>query len=314
MDTYLNVLLGVLRNGRTGVRPTRESVGSLTESLNSNGLPPSPARQPTVVEDVIRRCHSNSVECYRAFARSITGARLRERADLFLCDTGDSNPLGNVAWVLLPPPNAERTITEVREFFAESGVRWILLALPEHAPALVDPAQKMGLHREGVFPGMLLDPITPQLAGPSGSLDVRPVRTEADLHAFDVGEARSYGVAQIAPEPRLLGVENITMFVGYLDGAPVSVAALVRSDRIAGIVAVGTVPEARGRGFAQQVVGRAVETGRELGCTQSFLWATDRGRHVYAKMGFRRVLDYPVWTLTEFPLPPEDYPVRSPNR
>jgi GNAT superfamily N-acetyltransferase len=311
MNAYLNVLArgtAILVKGRPEVREIRFPRGP--NPLTRTGFPER-REGADVVEDVIRRCHLNSVESYRAFARSISGARHRERDSLFLCDTGDPNPLGNVAWVVRPPSNADATISEVRDFFAASGVRWILLALPEVADALAGAARRAGLVREGVFPGMLLDPIPLRMVEGSSPLEVRPVRTEEELHAFDVGEARAYGVSQFPPEPRLLKVENITMFVGFLDGAPVSVAALVRSHGIAGIVAVGTVPEARGRGFARRVVGRAVEVGRELGCGQSFLWATERGRHVYAKMGFRKVLDYPVWTLPEFPLPPEDYPVRE---
>jgi len=265
-----------------------------------------------VAPETIRRCHANSVECYRAFARAITGARIRESDDLFLSDSGDTNPLGNVAWVLRPPADAGRAMAKVRDFFAVTGVPWIVLAVPESARSVNECAPLAGLRYEGLYPGMLLDPLLPLPAGDSGKFNVRPVRSEEELHSFDSVEARAYGVALIAPEPRLLGVTNLTMFVGYLDGVPQAVAGLVVSDRIAGIVAVGTVPEARGRGFAQKVVQEAVEVGRQRGCTQSFLWATERGRHVYGKMGFRKILDYPVWTPTDRPLPLDTLPVRDP--
>jgi GNAT superfamily N-acetyltransferase len=261
-----------------------------------------------VEKDVVRRCHANSVESYRAFAGGITGARVRERSELFACDTGDTNPLGNVAWILGPPTDVGRTLREIRDFFAVSGVPWILLALPEVSEVVKGAARDQGFRREGVYPGMLLDPI-PTRVEESGGLDVRPVRSEPELRAFDTVEARAYGVGQVTSEAKLLTVPNITMFVGYLDHVPKSVAALVVSEKMAGIVAVGTLPEARGRGFAQRVVGKALEVGRDLGCERSFLWATARGRHVYAKMGFQKIFDYPVWSPPGSQLPPEDLPV-----
>jgi N-acetylglutamate synthase-like GNAT family acetyltransferase len=93
------------------------------------------------------------------------------------------------------------------------------------------------------------------------------------------------------------------MYLGYDGEEPVSLAALIVAHRIGGIAYVGTVPEARRRGFAEGVVWRAIADARQFSCDAAYLWATPMGRAVYEGMGFRRILDYRIWSAPHSPLP-----------
>ena len=79
---------------------------------------------------------------------------------------------------------------------------------------------------------------------------------------------------------------------------------------LAGVAYIGTVPEARRRGFAQALVGRILSDGRGQGCEAAYLWATPMGYGVYARMGFERILDYEIWSSPGNPLPPS---IRGPS-
>jgi ribosomal protein S18 acetylase RimI-like enzyme len=93
--------------------------------------------------------------------------------------------------------------------------------------------------------------------------------------AYARREARALG-------DRLLGVRS-------RDGALVAIAKLRSDGRTAQVEDVYTVPEARGRGFARAVVGRAANIAREAGHELIFIVADDAGwpKRLYERLGFR---------------------------
>jgi GNAT superfamily N-acetyltransferase len=97
------------------------------------------------------------------------------------------------------------------------------------------------------------------------------------LVAFGHREARMLG-------DRLLGVRSG-------DGRLVAISKLRSDDRTAQIEDVYTVPEARGRGFARALIGRAVELARDAGQEFVFIVADDSGwpKLLYERLGFRPV-------------------------
>jgi GNAT superfamily N-acetyltransferase len=58
---------------------------------------------------------------------------------------------------------------------------------------------------------------------------------------------------------------------------------------------VATLPEARGRGLARALVAHALADGRERGRTTSTLQATDMGRPVYERLGYRSLGEIQMW-------------------
>jgi GNAT superfamily N-acetyltransferase len=75
-------------------------------------------------------------------------------------------------------------------------------------------------------------------------------------------------------------------YVGYLDGQPVSCAALLLADGVAGIYWVGTVPGARGKGCGTAMVRRLLDDARAAGCGLAVLQATADGLGLYRALGF----------------------------
>ncbi len=81
-------------------------------------------------------------------------------------------------------------------------------------------------------------------------------------------------------------------FTGYLDGEAVAVSSLVMTDGMAGIYAVATLPHARKRGIGTAMTVHALSEGKRRGADIAVLQATDMGRPVYEKIGFRKIFDY----------------------
>jgi GNAT superfamily N-acetyltransferase len=58
---------------------------------------------------------------------------------------------------------------------------------------------------------------------------------------------------------------------------------------------VATLPEARGQGLASALMGHALADARERGRTTSTLQATDLGRPVYERLGYRSLGEIQMW-------------------
>jgi GNAT superfamily N-acetyltransferase len=250
------------------------------------------------------RCHENSIESYRVFARTTPGGRIEERDGLVLIDSRATDSMGNVAIVTLPPLDAAHLIAEAAAFFAADREPWILFALPDAAQEVEGPARHRGLRDEGWFPGLVLDPIPPDIPRRPEGVEVRQVRTLEELQAFERAASRAYEVESGPVYDRWLSYPGFSFHLAYHRDEPVATATLVASHGVAGIVYVSTVPEARRRGFGRAAVWAAIEAGREQGLRTSSLWATPMGRPMYEKMGFRTVTSYRIWSPPEYPLPP----------
>ena len=83
------------------------------------------------------------------------------------------------------------------------------------------------------------------------------------------------------------------MFVGWQGAEPVAIAAGYRDGPTTGVMGVGVVPAARGRGIGSAATVRAARafTGADL----AWLHPSDEARPMYARLGFEQVSEWEVW-------------------
>lgn len=77
------------------------------------------------------------------------------------------------------------------------------------------------------------------------------------------------------------------LYLGRLDGEPVSTSAVLFADGVAGIYWVATREAARGRGFGTAITQAPLLLARERGYRVGILQATPMGRPIYERLGFR---------------------------
>jgi GNAT superfamily N-acetyltransferase len=92
--------------------------------------------------------------------------------------------------------------------------------------------------------------------------------------------------------PHLLDRPESVVYVGYLDGSPVVSGLGWRSGRTIGVYSIATVESARRRGFGAAMVARVVADGATAGCDVAALQASEMGRPIYERLGFRTVVRY----------------------
>jgi GNAT superfamily N-acetyltransferase len=85
----------------------------------------------------------------------------------------------------------------------------------------------------------------------------------------------------------LLDRPECVMYVGYAEGAPVVSGLGWRTGRTIGVYAISTIPAARRRGYGAAMTARVVTDGLAAGCEVAVLQASEVGRPIYERLGFR---------------------------
>ena len=89
------------------------------------------------------------------------------------------------------------------------------------------------------------------------------------------------------------------LYAARLEGEPAAVLMVHDHDGDAGIWAVATLPAARGRGLSRALLAHALADARERGCETSSLEATQLGRPVYERLGYRALGVVEMWERRE---------------
>jgi GNAT superfamily N-acetyltransferase len=151
---------------------------------------------------------------------------------------------------------------------------------------------------EASTPGMVAFPIDHDLIGRASppELEIRRV-TDAggiDVHCRVVtaGFGSDPAVALGTVCPDLLGRGDCVVYVGHVDGSPVVSGLGWRTGRTIGVYSIATVPSARRRGFGAAMTARVVADGVAAGCDVAALQASEMGRPIYERLGFRTVIRY----------------------
>jgi hypothetical protein len=228
------------------------------------------------------------------------GGRVLRRDDLAAVDVGRPTFGENVATLLAPlfPEDADEVLSALDDFYrfssgANSGSVFLFSPWPtpdlrphgwtlvEHPPLMLRPA------------GGVLPPVLP-------GLRIEEVRDEAGLRAFEIAIVRGFSSSELeALGPGMVfgaGILNdgrLRLWVGWEGDRPVSAAAAFVAAGINDVTIVGTVPEARRRGYGAALTWRATLADPTL---PALLISTEEGRPVYEQMGYTSLFRFTLWS------------------
>lgn len=195
--------------------------------------------------------------------------------------------------------SAAAGIEEVKAFFGRIGVpfRWFFgsTTMPTDLP---DRLSAAGLTQLSNTPGMALDIATMRDEPPTAAgLEVREVADAADFEAwlrvcvesfpFDPVIAAAWRAVHA---PLGFGdASTLHNYIGWLNGRPVAVSAILYGQETAGIWNVGTMADVRGQGIGRETTLAALRDARERGYRLSVLGSSPLGFPVYSRIGFVEV-------------------------
>jgi ribosomal protein S18 acetylase RimI-like enzyme len=146
-----------------------------------------------------------------------------------------------------------------------------------------------------LMPGMALHPIDDETA-PPGELEIRRVdgKTALDDHirVAAVGFELDESLIRSFLDPRLLDDHDTAFYVGYVEGEAVVVGAGLQSGRTIGVYNIATTHAARRRGYGAAMTRHVAAAGRAAGCDVAALQASEMGRPIYERLGYRTVVRY----------------------
>lgn len=233
-----------------------------------------------------------------AFYRVVATAPGLSRVDLGAVTTftsGLPHPLlnGVVARRRFEPGTEQERLDEALAPLEEARIPYLWWCGPSVWSEALDQALAARGVQAELLPGMHHD---------LGHVPVAPLPSDAELRVGDrcpLDEFTRVMVAGFGLPEELVDTftavlahfdpDRLVNVVATLDGAPVGCGSLWLTGATAGLYNIATVVPARGRGVGHAVTAALMAIGRERGCRESVLVASELGEPVYRRLGFERV-------------------------
>jgi ribosomal protein S18 acetylase RimI-like enzyme len=198
-----------------------------------------------------------------------------------------------IAW---QAPGAAALIAELAE---DPALPMLVLLSPSAARELAGREAEFGFADAGILPLMALD--SDEVAPPPvpSGLSFRAAATSADMartcelvsQAFELAPGP---LARAFPDAMLQRTDT-TIHLVEQDGEIRSSVMVTRHGRRAGIWSMATPPGLQRRGLARGLLVEAMRSERSRGISTFLLFATEAGRPLYDRLGFREVEQARVW-------------------
>lgn len=248
-----------------------------------------------VTATLAERADANYFHSWHIIDGAAAGGEVLERDGLLLVSSALPVAWLNLAFVTRPLADPAAAIARAAAFFDERSLPFVVRIREGVDIAAERACEAHGLPFSDMVPGLVQAPI----AGaplPLAHLEVRAAANDADMQDHRKVMSASFGfpilMAVNLLRTQLIDAAGCEFYVGYLDGKAVASSALMASDGVAGVYNVGCVPDARKQGLGEAMTWHAVRRGRELGCDVASLQASEMGRPIYERMGFRLVAPY----------------------
>lgn len=253
--------------------------------------------------DAVEIAEDSFVTAGRLFAELAPTAIVDERDDVLHVHTGAGLATFNPTVVLDLPGDVAGLLDAASEFHRRhESPAWVIAVREPDVDAFAPAATAAGFDVAEEQPFMVLDSI-PEADLPGGltvrrASDLSDVRLHFELisRAFDMPiEAIEIIISEALVD------ERAPIFIGEVDGEPVTTSMLVVSDgagvTAAGVYDVATLATHRGRGLGAAMTAHAADVGRrERGCEVATLQSSPMGLSVYESMGYRTVTRWQMWT------------------
>jgi GNAT superfamily N-acetyltransferase len=207
-------------------------------------------------------------------------------------------PFFNVATVTGAALSTERlqaAAEQARAWAADKGVPWLLLVTSEALDSDADAAtalEEKNYATVMVLTGMLASEVGRAERVPEGldlKLAAEPGTCESVLNINAVAYGMSFDVGQPVWGVPSFWQDHVGV-VGSVDGEAVSCAAIFEVEGHHYVAMVATLPDRQRKGYADAAMRYALEAARQRwGALPTFLHATDAGRPVYERMGYKAV-------------------------
>jgi ribosomal protein S18 acetylase RimI-like enzyme len=180
---------------------------------------------------------------------------------------------------------------------AAAGAPYNVTVRADDHVGFVELATSRGLTRTRTIPLMvhespsdILDDTSPEM------LSIRmlaPEESDASVEICAASFSMPIEIARQMTPNDLFRLGGVRCYIGEFGERPVATAVGMTTGDVVGIFNVGTLEDARGRGFGSALTVRAIADGVAQGATWAYLQSSEAGFPIYRRLGFETV---EVWT------------------
>ena len=178
---------------------------------------------------------------------------------------------------------------------------------PHVAASLSPRAEQLGFTPLGEMPLMVLQPKTALTV--AGDCTIRRATGLPAVEATVAMLTRSLAPSTDLPIEAFmrtldfeLMADAVGIFIGSIDGLPMSTVTAVRTGETVGIWRMATPREFQRKGIGRALLAQVINQYRELGASRFYLTASEMGRPLYESLGFETIGHCTGWGLEPSPV------------
>ena len=238
-------------------------------------------------------------EAWASLLRGHPGTTVQLTSHGWLALSGEPVPDFNLVYVD-EGPAAEEQLREFGQVIRERALPVLVLLARAVADQLAPTARELGLEYVGTLPLMVYQVEGAPTERPSSEpYQVEQVSGEEDLRAVHQLLVSAFGLPldSIARfyAPSLLAVPDARIFLTRRLGQPISTVTTTGAGEIVGIWSMATPPEQQRQGAGRATLEAAMAYHRAQGTSIFYLGATEAGKPLYERTGFRTLEETPIW-------------------
>ena len=240
--------------------------------------------------------HASMRHWYRLIGAGSEGARTLQRDGVLAALVPASSQRSVVNAVVYEHPEAlAAAYDEIGAAYDEIGAKWTVWVHNGDGET-VALLESKGHVLDGSPEGMAVDfEEAPPQRPPDGALaDWTAAGDLADVGAIN-DRAYGYGGDWFSCALTILPDGAVHIYVVHQDGAAVGCCAAIDTGSNTEVQMVAVVPEARGQGLSGKLIAHSLADAVERGCRTGTLVATQLGRPVYERLGFRPLGVLEMW-------------------
>jgi GNAT superfamily N-acetyltransferase len=243
--------------------------------------------------------HENMIEANMVAAGQVPGSHVGREGGVAVFLTG--LPMRSFNQVVVADESATadriRAAVDVARGRGDRFAVTLRRGLDDRYRQVVDSLGLVPLSADPWMPGMALHPLPAVAATPPPSgHEIRRVTDAAAIAEHRRTAAAGFGMPvewlEAIITADLARCPGVTIYVGYTEGVALTTGLGIRTGMTMGIYTITTLEGARGRGYGAAMTMRLVEDGVMAGCDVAILQASDMGKPVYERLGFRTVVQY----------------------
>jgi GNAT superfamily N-acetyltransferase len=263
----------------------------------------------SIVHDEVDLSIQQFAQAWRLMCAGAPGKSLARGESVEYVFSGCPIPFFNIALLTARGISADDLKSRAREACAwasDKQVPWLFMVTHEglgpdlDAAALLDDCELAPLMP---LTGMLTQSVTPSAKAPA-NVELSVPRDDARCSAILDINAAAYGM-DFGAAKDLIGTSsfwaNHIPVIGAVSGTPVVTASVLMTDNCRYVALVATDPAWQRRGLAEAAMRRALELSAAVhGERPTLLHATEAGRPVYERMGYRAISRHTIFMEKRF--------------